>query len=151
MSWLSEKEIVRLIRRHADPITLEGFQGVFPMDELPFAVGKYPFFMIVNTQAHNLPGEHWIAVFIGKDKRGEIFDSFAMPPSNTLIRWMNQFTRTFTSSRTAYQHPLSATCGAYVLYYILHRLRDPQCMTHYFSASIPNNEKRVLSFYHSLK
>ena len=143
--------MTRLIQRHADKPTREAFQGIYPMDALPKAIAQYPFFMIVNTQAHNLPGEHWICVFIDKNRRGEVFDSLALPLRNSLIRWMNRFARTITSSHLNYQHPLSATCGAFVLYYILHRLQDAKCMSRKFDSSVASNETRIMSYFRSLK
>ena len=77
MSWLSTKDLIDKVKRNADGATLAAFHGVFPIDELPSAVPHYPFFMIVNTQSHNLPGEHWITIFIDADRRGDIFDSLA--------------------------------------------------------------------------
>lgn len=150
MSWLTGKEIVDKIRKHADLATLNAFAGVFAIDNLPFSVPHYPFFMIVNTQAKNLPGEHWIAVFIDANKRGEVFDSLALPITNMLIRWLNRFTRLFSTSKVMYQHPLAATCGAYVIFYVLHRLKDSQCMTKTFSSFIPDNENVITRFYRLL-
>ena len=151
MSWLSGKELIHTVKRHADKATRDAFGGVFSMDKLPFAVPHYPYFMIINTQAHNLPGEHWISVFIDKDKRGEVFDSFALPLSNTLIRWLNRFSRTFTINHLSYQHPLSATCGAYALFYVFHRLSNSKCVSLMLTNSFHDNERRVLAFYNSLK
>ena len=151
MSWLSDNEIRGFIRRNADETTLGAFQGVFPISRLPHAVNAYPFFMIVNTQSHNLPGEHWIAVFIGSNRRGEIFDSLALPLSNRLVRWMNAFCFSFRRNSLAYQHPLSARCGVYVLYFVLNRLHDPNCMSLKFGESLSENEERVMKFYHKLK
>ena len=51
MSMLSAKDIEKAIHRHADKATRDAFHGVFSIDQLPFAVPHYPFFMIVNTQA----------------------------------------------------------------------------------------------------
>lgn len=150
MSWLSGVEMKEKIKQHADTATQDAFHGVFSMDQLPFAVPHYPFFMIINTQAHNLPGEHWITVFIDKDKRGEVFDSLALPLSNTLIRWLNRFTRSFHVNRFAYQHPLSPTCGAFAVFYTLHRLKDSDCVSNMFSTSLYDNVKCVEAFYHTL-
>lgn len=151
MSWLSGTELQRKIYRNASNETLQAFHGVFAIDKLPFAVPHYPFFMIVNTQSHNLPGEHWIAVFIDANKRGEVFDSFALPLTQSLIRWMNGFTRSFTKNHLTYQHELSSTCGAFVLFYVLHRLHDPMCMTRIFSSSVLLNDSIVRNYYQSLK
>lgn len=151
MSWLSGKELQTKIRNNADGATLHAFHGIFSMDELPFSVPLYPFFMIVNTHAHNLPGEHWISIFIDGNRRGEVFDSLALPLSNLFIRWINRFTRSFSSNRLRYQHPLSSTCGAFALYFILHRLHDSDCIVRVFNSSLYENEQRVLVFYESLK
>jgi len=151
MSWLSGKEMEKKIKQHADEATLNAFHGVFAMDNLPFAVPHYPFFMIINTQAHNLAGEHWKTVFIDKNRRGEVFDSLALPLSNTLIRWLNRFTRTFTVNHLAYQHPMSATCGAFAVFYVLYRLNNSECVTTMFNASPYENVRRMLTFYRSLQ
>ena len=151
MSWLSEDEIQRFIKRNADKATLDAFQGVFSISNLPHAINAYPFFMIVNTQSHNLPGEHWITVFIGSNRRGEIFDSLALPLSNRLVKWMNAFCVSFTKNSLAYQHPLSARCGVYALYFVLNRLQDPNCMSLRFTKSLIDNEERIMKFYRNLK
>lgn len=150
MSWLSDVDLEKKIKQHADKATRDAFYGVFSMDSLPFAVPHYPFFMIVNTQAHNLPGEHWKTVFIDKNKRGEVFDSLALPLANTLIRWLNRFTRSFTVNRLAYQHPLSASCGAFAVYFVLHRLENKNCVTDMFKYSLHVNVNRALAFYSML-
>lgn len=151
MSWLSASDLKRKIARNASPSTLYAFHGVFPLDKLPFAVPRYPYFMIVNTQSHNLPGEHWIVIYIDHNRLGEIFDSLALPIAQPLIRWMNQFTRSFTKSHLTYQHPLSSKCGAFALYFILHRLHDAHCMRKYFSSKLAMNELYVTLYYKSLK
>ena len=150
MSWLAGEDLVRKIKQHGDSATRAAFGGVFAMDTLPFAVPHYPYMMIVNTQAHNLPGEHWITVFIDKDRRGEVFDSLGLPLTNTMIRWLNRFTRTFTVNRLAYQHPLTATCGAFALFYVLHRLTHSHVVSLMLTDSPTKNVQRVLAFYESL-
>ena len=151
MSWLSGGELERRVIRNASPETLQAFHGVFSIDQLPFAVPHYPFIMIVNTQSNNLPGEHWIAIFIDHHKRGEVFDSLAMPLSQPLIHWLNRFTRSFRKSHLSYQHVLSSKCGAFVLFYILHRLGQPNCMTKTFTPSPIENEYLIDLYYKSLK
>ena len=151
MSWLSDNEILSCIKRNADQATLTSFQGVYPIDALPHAVNAYPFFMIVNTQSHNLPGEHWIAVFIGSNRRGEIFDSLALPLSNLLVKWMNTFCISFKKNPLTYQHYSSARCGAYAVYFVLNRLGNPNCMSLKFSNSLSDNEESIMAYYRKLK
>ena len=147
MSWLTGLEIVTAIHNHADKPTREAFFGVYAIDHLPFAIPHYPFLMIVNTQSHNLPGAHWFTVYIDKNRRGEIFDSLAFPPSQIINRWLNQFTRSVTRNSLSYQHPLSDTCGAFAVYFVFHRLKGPVT----FSRSLYDNENNVRAFYYNLK
>ena len=153
MSWLSDHEIEDTITVNADTVTREAFHGVFPIDNLPTFISSYPLFLVVNTQCHNLPGEHWIAIFIDKTKRGEVFDSFAMPPNILLSRWMNRFSRTWTTNVRSFQNPLSATCGAYVIYFVLKRLsvRGLNDISRSLNSHPHVNDKHVVDFYNSLK
>ena len=147
MSWLSGKEIEDAIHKYADAPTRSAFAGVYSIDKLPFAVPHYPFFIIVNTQAHNLPGAHWITIFIDKNHRGEIFDSLALPPQQIVMRWIHQFARSVTRNRLMFQHPLSDTCGAFALYFVFHRLKGPVT----FTKTIHVNENTVRTFYYNMK
>ena len=117
------------------------------MDTLPRRLSHYPAYMVINTQSHNLPGEHWLAVFITKDKRGEVFDSLGRPLSTYLIRWLNQFTKAWKYNRKTYQHSLSDKCGAFVIYYLLHRLQNK---TPAFTNSLAANDELVTTFYDTL-
>ena len=154
MSWLSGKELLTAIEKYADKATREAFHGIYSIDELPKFVPCHPFFIIINTDSHNLPGEHWKVVFIDKDKRGELFDSLALATSNMIIRWMNRFTRTWEKSERRIQSNFSTTCGAFVLYFIFKRLSSPnleRLTTANFSANVLDNERKVLAFYRGLK
>ena len=153
MSWLTNEIIKRKIKLNANDDTRKAFLGVYPIDSLPSAVTVYPCFLVVNTQSHNLPGEHWIAIFVDKQKRGEIFDSLALPPSLLLMRWMNRFCRTWKRNLLSYQHPLSATCGSFVLYFILHRLSVSYLknITNSFTRDLHVNDEIVVSFFNTLK
>ena len=148
MSWLSNHQLIRKVLLNGDDATRAAFDGVYPLDQLPRAVPHYPFLMFVNTQSHNLPGLHWIVVFIDAAKVGDVFDSFALPLSNTLIQWLNRHTRRWGQSHLTLQHPLSSTCGAFALYYALHRLKEKNVTFH---KTFHDNEKLVLDFFKSLK
>ena len=92
MSWLSNQELEQAIVRFGDVNVCHAFHGVYPMNQLPHVV-EPPTFIIVNTDVHNLPGKHWIVLFVDKNFCGEVFDSLASPLCNTVIRFMNQHTR----------------------------------------------------------
>ena len=153
MSWLSNHAISDGILRNGDAATKKAFLGVVSIDSLPGSVPRYPIFLVVNTQAHNLPGQHWIVVFIDKNKRGEVFDSLALPTSILLSRWMNRFTRSWRTNMLSFQHPLSGTCGGYVLFFILNRLKVSSLddITRTLSRKLYENDDRIVSFYDALK
>ena len=153
MSWLSGNAIIQKIEKNADAKTLEAFGDIYPIDRLPSFIPHYPFLFVVNTHTNNLGGEHWIAIFIDENKSGELFDSLALPINNFIIRWMNRFTRKWKTNGTAYQHPLSATCGAFVLFYVLNRLsyKDFLSFKNVFTLKPFENERMVLNYFHNLK
>lgn len=126
MNWLSTQDLQTFIATHADSRTKAAFLGVFSIDCLPsplFLDKQLPLLLIINTNTHNLPGEHWKAVYVSVDHEGEVFDSLAMPVSIVLQRWMNIATWKWLMTPVTIQNPLSPYCGAYVLYFVMSRLR----------------------------
>lgn len=153
MSWLSGKDLVDKVRKNADKETLLAFYGTCAIDDLPEYIHSRPFFLLVNTHTKNLPGEHWIAILIDENRYGELFDSLALPVSNILIRWLNRFTKKWKKNGRSFQPLLSATCGAFALYFILNRLRvnSFETLTASFSDSPEANENCVKQFYRCLE
>ena len=153
MSWLSSKQLVDKVRKNADRETLLAFYGVCAIDDLPEFIHARPFLMIVNTHTKNLPGEHWIAILIDENKNGEVFDSLAQPVSSILIRWLNRYTNKWKKNGRTFQHALSSSCGAFVLYFILNRLhvKDFETLTALFSKAPSVNEISVNAFFRCLK
>ena len=153
MSWLTNHQIVKKIESNADAATRKAFRGVYSIDDLPAFIPRLPILLIVNTQTHNLPGEHWIAIFIDKDKRGEVFDSLALPSSIILSRWMNRFTRKWRTNVLCFQNPLSGMCGGYVIYFVLHRLSASNLddITRTFTRKFHMNDDYIANFHDALK
>ena len=153
MSWLSGATIIEKIRRNANDETSKAFHCVYAIDKLPAFIPYYPFIIVVNTHTHNLSGEHWIVIFIDKDKSGELFDSLSLPVSNFVIRWMNKFTQKWLTNATAYQHLLSPTCGAFAIFYVLKRLSFSNFLSfkNVFTLNRQENEVMISRFYNSLK
>lgn len=153
MSWLDNHEIIDKIQFNADDKTWNAFDDVYPIDELPKAIPHYPIFVVINTHTKNLPGEHWKAILIKKDKSAEVFDSFALPLNTFTENWLNKFTRKWKNNPRAYQHPSSALCGAYVLYFILNRLKyaNYKAFLKTFSTNTSVNDRMIEKFYRSLQ
>ena len=153
MSWLSSDTIRQKVQYNADEATWNAFDDVYPLDELPSTISHYPIFIVLNTHPHNLKGQHWKVIFINKDRRGELFDSLALPPNIPTQQWLNKHTRQWKTNARAFQHPQSASCGAFVLYFILNRLcvRRFESICQKFSTKLHANEKLVRHFYNALK
>ena len=153
MNWLSDEEICTKVEKNANEETYKAFYGVYPLDRLPSFVPHLPIFIVINTQTHNLGGEHWKSIFIDKNRDGELFDSLAQPMNAMLIRWMNRFTRRWKKNRKVYQRRNSTTCGAFAVYYILNRLdySSLDSFTQSFSPSLNANECLVHKFFNALK
>lgn len=112
-----------LLRRHGTH-TL----GVFSLDQLPSNLprdkeGSYCF--IVNTDPGNLPGTHWLAVYVNKTSRkAQVFDSYGRPPPLMLQKWLIRNMRYWSFTKRFIQGPLSNLCGIYCLYML-----DRKCFT----------------------
>lgn len=153
MSWLTTSQLLHLIKKYGDTATRRAFIGVFAIDDLPQHISCLPVLMIINTHTKNLPGEHWKAVFISKEGFAEVFDSLALPISSSLMNWLKRFSRKWITSHISIQHPLSATCGAYVLYFILQRLKhnSMNSLLKIFSSKLVLNDEKMIDFVYTLK
>ena len=151
-NWLTTQDLCYFIERFADEKTKSAFLGVFPINHLPKRITHLPILFILNTHTDNLPGQHWKAVYVAKDGNGEIFDSLASPISLKLSNWMNVFTKKWIASTLILQNPVSPSCGAYVLYYVMMRLRHSNfndCIA-LFSPNLIDNDKLMKLFMTSL-
>jgi len=95
------------------------FVGVFPLDKIPSLHGKSHSF-IVNTQTHNLPGQHWIAVRTVFD-RAWIFDPLSShPPPPSLCHHLSLYCNIYKLyvCRMSVQPPSSNTCGPHCVYFL---------------------------------
>ena len=149
MSWLTNADLERALASWSDARVRQAFLGIYPNDRLPRTRLQPPVFVIVNTDVHNLPGQHWKVIFIDDNHQGEVFDSLATPLSNHVIRFMNEHTTQWTTNRCMVQHPMSSQCGAYVLYFITQRLKAGSlrevCFA--FSSDLNLNERMIRRFY----
>jgi hypothetical protein len=100
-----------------------------------FAKGKYRIGIVINTDPHDGPGQHWVAVFCDirpglEYPRMTYFDSYAQKPEpeiRTLMkRWKSQWDATkthmqgmkLTYNKTRHQYK-DSECGMYCLYFHL--------------------------------
>lgn len=100
-----------------NPITKRFYLGTFPADRIP-KVTSYPSSMVVNMDNSNLPGSHWVAMFVPSRDTIFYYDSFGVPPYNKNIqKFLKQFRRVEVN-RTTFQSMISDVCGYYVMYFL---------------------------------
>lgn len=122
MNLLSNIQLRNKMRSCSNHYSKRLFLGVFSRDSLPKKVDYYPCTLIINTDTKNLPGKHWVAIYISSFKEGEYFDSFGCEPSQDVALWMNKFTIKWKKlNSTRLQNPLSTTCGKFVLLFVNER------------------------------
>ena len=119
------------------------FQGVYPSDKLPTSVLSYPALFIANVDTSDKPGSHWVAFYFTKDREGEYFDSYGLPPSSysrTFTNFLNNNSNSWIFNTVTLQSINSKVCGHYCIYYALFRCRDIKmsAIVHRFS----NNKRR---------
>lgn len=114
-------EITNILQKRCRGI----FLGVFPLDRLPSRLpAKRPLLLVCNTHPHFKPGEHWVVLYIGKDSRGEYFDSFGTKPCLTFERYLNKYCNHYVNNNRQIQSVLSQFCGHYCIFYCLFRSID---------------------------
>ena len=60
-----------------DPFTEGSFAGVYACNQLSsIEINKYPKSFVVNPDAMELPGTHWMAIYFNEQMKGEFFDSY---------------------------------------------------------------------------
>lgn len=126
----------------ADKYVSSVFRGVYPIDKLPrFQKGAYVF----NTAASTHPGLHWVAVWV-THQRVEYFDSFGGDPPQRLLRWGRK--KTWVVNPNPLQSPLSAVCGQYCIYFLVHRAAGIDLATILidFDSDVDENDNRVCAF-----
>ena len=134
-------QINRLLR----PLNI--FRGVYASDRLPISPrnGVY----IINLDPSNLPGSHWVAVYL-RNHLAEYFDSYGLLP---FVPNIINFLKTFTviHNRVQIQSFRSDICGEYCCLYTVSKSLGQtlhKFLTH-FHHTIPHiNDCRALKLFH---
>lgn len=95
------------------------FLGVFPRDKLP-KITKFPACFIFNTDPHNKKGEHWLALWVNKNKCAYFFDSSGNNPAIfSLENYLSQFI-CWEYNKQKIQSE-SSNCGLYCVLFLLYK------------------------------
>jgi len=105
----------------ANPKLFRVFYGTVPCDRLPRTLPEGgPFAFIVNTDPHNEPGTHWIALCT-QGNICEILDSYALPyhTAELLQEWLDRHFKYLVSNGMSLQSLFSQSCDGYALMYLI--------------------------------
>ena len=146
---MNTRQIKDLLQR--DVITESQFCGIYAENTLPQMVKSYPCGVIVNTDPKDRPGQHWVAFYFPSSERGEFFDSFGHPPqvySAHFVQFLNRNCEHWTFNPRTLQSVLTAVCGEYCIFYLMHRARGVGMNTivHLFSVNYITNDQMVYEF-----
>lgn len=126
------------------------FRGVYSRDTLPVKSRiKSKRAYIVNTDPSDLPGEHWIAIYIDEYGRGLYFDSSGvMPLHREFYEFMNRSTTSWTFNHTKLQGNHTLVCGAYCVYILLNLFRNKSLQTilSAFDNNYDDNDVQIYDF-----
>ena len=118
---METKEINRLLFDEKDYI------GTFARDLLPSRLPlRRKVGLIVNTDTHDSPGEHWIAIYLDGNGGGEYFDSYGLPPLHKEFIYFMQKNCPigWCWNSVTLQCLTCITCGQYCLTYIKLKLNN---------------------------
>lgn len=153
---LNSDQLNQLALHH--PTLAPHYQGALPCDQLPDPTRlPTPFGFIVNTDPSDLPGRHWLGVWVASPQRVEWYDSFGLelPLYETtapLLRWLRRFKFTVRNGRAA-QNIYDQSCGGYALMFLVAKSQG-ESLTTFQARFAPHdyvgNDHRVAQFVHDL-
>ena len=158
--WLSSTDIINVLRQYESKYPAFKFLGPSPTDyyfmETPtkcvwrdlcqfnlkahIASGKTKFGVVFNIDPHDLPGSHWVALYIDATARQiYYFDSTGDEIHEDILRFAREVQQKSRAlgpeyafdEKTDQTHPLEhqygdTECGMYVLYFIVTMLKNQQ-------------------------
>lgn len=95
--------------------------GVYASNTIPKEFNTLPSCFIMNTDSSDLPGTHWVAVYLSLYGPHEFFDSYGRTQSVVAPIFRKPIVGHWLENPFELQGPLSTTCGQYCLYYLSER------------------------------
>ena len=98
---------------HSRPV----FKGVYARNRLPRLL-NVPSALVGNTDPDHRMGQHWVAIYIDANSRGEYYDPTGRPPhESAYVNFINKHCLHWTRV----QEEGSTVCGHYGIFYLIHR------------------------------
>ena len=127
------------------------FYGTVPCDRLPRTLPQEgPTAYIVNTDPHDEPGRHWIAIWT-EGNVSEIMDSYGLSlevygTTDPIVEWLNRHSKYQLHNRQSLQSLFSQSCGDYALMYLIDRAEGrsmQQFLNRFKKNDYVNNDRKV--------
>ena len=106
----------------SDPVLAPLMQGVFLRDRLP-VINTYLAGPMANTDPHDQPGTHWVAMYFRSPRESELFDNYGFPPQTYNMDSYILREVTYYNHKPS-QGLNSNVCGDYCLLYLIQRARN---------------------------
>lgn len=123
--------------------------GVFPADKIP-KVWPKPIAIVANTDGSKKPGQHWVAIYVGRDGRGWYFDSYGLPPiiPQHLSR-LRENCKFFRCNTRQLQDANSTVCGQYCIVFLhfMSVFASPVRFLSLFCTNTIKNDSIVREYY----
>ena len=123
---LNNLQLDHLAMNH--PTLAPVFHGTVPCDRLPKKLSKEgPTAYIVNTDPHDEPGMHWIALWT-EGKTCEVMDSYGISldvygRTAPFQEWLDRHFKSTLHNGKSLQSLFSQSCGDYALMYLIDRAK----------------------------
>lgn len=133
-----------------DPITKKYFIDVFPSDELPSKIRRYPACFVCNVDPSTKPGSHWLCFYILSPDEAEFFDSYGNEPAfyqGAISNFASRYSRLIYNP-VILQTNVSTVCGQYCIYFLYSRCRGEtlrNILSHFITKNLCN-DRRVYNF-----
>ena len=110
---------------------------------------RYPAAIVCNTHDSDRPGEHWVAMYVDAERRGDYFDSYGLQLQHVgFVDFMTEHCSTWSTNERTLQSPLSTVCGQYCVAFLMFRCRDASmnAFTRLFTTDLVANDCRVFDW-----
>ena len=116
---MNTPEINTLLKKH--PHSRPVFKGAYARNRLPRLL-NVPSALVENTDPDHPIGQHWIAIYIDANSRGEYYDPTGRPPhESAYVNFMNKHCLHWTYNTVRVQEEGSTVCGFHCIFYLIHR------------------------------
>jgi hypothetical protein len=112
-------EIDTLLKKH--PHSRPVFKGVYARNRLPRLL-NIPSSLVGNTDPDHRMWQHWVAIYIDANSRGEYYDPTGrQPDESAYVNFMNKHCVHWTYNTVRVQEEGSIVCGLHWIFYLIHR------------------------------